>query len=124
MSYVQVECSFKVPAHLILAALNQIQSLSTLLLQVSMLQKMHPSFLVDSSASQCVSKVNISQLTVVFTDTSIKIEKAESRLKRPRGRPPKLSSEHSSSVYSVSKKNKHGEIIDLRYFRGLDCALG
>uniref|UniRef100_H3CBG9 E74-like factor 3 (ets domain transcription factor, epithelial-specific ) n=1 Tax=Tetraodon nigroviridis TaxID=99883 RepID=H3CBG9_TETNG len=64
-------------------------------------------FTSNSSASQCVSKVNISQLTVVFTGTSIKIEKAESRLKRPRGRPPKLSSEHSSSVYSVSKKNKH-----------------
>lgn len=46
--------------------------------------------------------------TVIFTDTFIKTEKAESRLTRPRGRPPKLS---SSSVYSVSKKSKHGENI-------------
>ncbi|KAM8757767.1 ETS-related transcription factor Elf-3 [Acanthopagrus schlegelii] len=37
----------------------------------------------------------------------IKTEKGESRLKRPRGRPPKLSREHSSSIYANSKKNKH-----------------
>lgn len=72
---------------------------------------MHPGFLVEGSVSQSVGKVNVWQLNVVFTDTFIKTEKAESRLKRPRGRPPKLSGEHSSSVYSVSKKSKHGEII-------------
>ncbi|XP_074504329.1 ETS-related transcription factor Elf-3 [Sebastes fasciatus] len=37
----------------------------------------------------------------------IKTEKGESRLKRPRGRPPKVSREHSSSIYDSPKKNKH-----------------
>ncbi|XP_034535179.1 ETS-related transcription factor Elf-3 [Notolabrus celidotus] len=37
----------------------------------------------------------------------IKTEKGESRLKRPRGRPPKASRENSSSFYENPKKNKH-----------------
>ncbi|XP_068567921.1 ETS-related transcription factor Elf-3 [Cebidichthys violaceus] len=37
----------------------------------------------------------------------IKTEKGESRLKRPRGRPPKVSREHSGSMYDNPKKNKH-----------------
>lgn len=37
----------------------------------------------------------------------IKPEKGESRLKRPRGRPPKVSREHSSNIYDNPKKNKH-----------------
>ncbi|KAK2914606.1 ETS-related transcription factor Elf-3 isoform X1 [Channa argus] len=39
--------------------------------------------------------------------THIKMEKVESRLKRPRGRPPKLSREHSNNMYDNPKKNKH-----------------
>ncbi|XP_051270985.1 ETS-related transcription factor Elf-3 isoform X1 [Dicentrarchus labrax] len=42
-----------------------------------------------------------------ISKVNIKTEKGESRLKRPRGRPPKLSREHSSSIYDSSKKNKH-----------------
>uniref|UniRef100_A0A4W6D3P8 E74-like factor 3 (ets domain transcription factor, epithelial-specific ) n=2 Tax=Lates calcarifer TaxID=8187 RepID=A0A4W6D3P8_LATCA len=37
----------------------------------------------------------------------IKTEKEESRLKRPRGRPPKISRERNSSIYDCPKKNKH-----------------
>uniref|UniRef100_A0A3P9JT17 E74-like factor 3 (ets domain transcription factor, epithelial-specific ) n=1 Tax=Oryzias latipes TaxID=8090 RepID=A0A3P9JT17_ORYLA len=37
----------------------------------------------------------------------IKTEERECRVKRPRGRPPKVSREHSSGLYSISKKNKH-----------------
>ncbi|XP_054473421.1 ETS-related transcription factor Elf-3 [Anoplopoma fimbria] len=37
----------------------------------------------------------------------IKTEKGASRLKRPRGRPPKVSREHTSSIYDNPKKNKH-----------------
>ncbi|XP_045885402.1 ETS-related transcription factor Elf-3 isoform X2 [Micropterus dolomieu] len=37
----------------------------------------------------------------------IKTEKGECRVKRPRGRPPKLNREHSSSIYDNPKKNKH-----------------
>ncbi|TNM89141.1 ETS-related transcription factor Elf-3 [Takifugu flavidus] len=43
----------------------------------------------------------------LISKSFIKTEKAESRLKRPRGRPPKLSGEHSSTVYAGSKKSKH-----------------
>ncbi|TKS71164.1 ETS-related transcription factor [Collichthys lucidus] len=43
----------------------------------------------------------------LISKVHIKTEKGESQLKRPRGRPPKLSREHSSSIYSSSKKNKH-----------------
>ncbi|KAM6946731.1 ETS-related transcription factor Elf-3 isoform 1-T1 [Lycodopsis pacificus] len=42
-----------------------------------------------------------------ITKVHIKTEKGESRLKRPRGRPPKLSREHSSSIYDNQKKKKH-----------------
>jgi len=38
----------------------------------------------------------------------IKKEEGESRLKRPRGRPPKLSREHSS-IYDNPRKNKYGK---------------
>lgn len=107
----QVECSSQVPGHLIPAAANQTQSLSTPRLWVSMLQIRPGIFPVEGSASRRVGEVNAWQLTAVLTDTFIKTEKPESRLKRPRGRPPKLNSEHSSSVYSVSRKSKHGEII-------------
>ncbi|XP_047440223.1 ETS-related transcription factor Elf-3 isoform X2 [Mugil cephalus] len=41
-----------------------------------------------------------------YSLTSIKAEKGESRLKRPRGRPPKVSREHGS-MYDNLKKNKH-----------------
>ncbi|KAM4625688.1 ETS-related transcription factor Elf-3 isoform 1-T3 [Polymixia lowei] len=37
----------------------------------------------------------------------IKTEKVESRVKRPRGRPPKLSRDHVSSFYENPKKSKH-----------------
>ncbi|XP_024125497.1 ETS-related transcription factor Elf-3 [Oryzias melastigma] len=37
----------------------------------------------------------------------IKTEDKECRVKRPRGRPPKVSREHNSGLYSISKKNKH-----------------
>ncbi|XP_029989279.1 ETS-related transcription factor Elf-3 [Sphaeramia orbicularis] len=37
----------------------------------------------------------------------IKSEKVESRLKRPRGRPPKTSREFSSTIYDSPKKSKH-----------------
>ncbi|XP_062272235.1 ETS-related transcription factor Elf-3 isoform X2 [Scomber scombrus] len=43
----------------------------------------------------------------LISKVHIKTEKGESRLKRPRGRPPKISREHSSSIYENSKKNKH-----------------
>lgn len=41
---------------------------------------------------------------------NVKTENGESRLKRPRGRPPKVSREHSS-FYDNPKKNKHGEAM-------------
>ncbi|XP_070758820.1 ETS-related transcription factor Elf-3 isoform X2 [Enoplosus armatus] len=43
----------------------------------------------------------------LISKVDIKTEKGESRLKRPRGRPPKVSREHSSSIYDNPKKNKH-----------------
>ncbi|XP_022074928.1 ETS-related transcription factor Elf-3 [Acanthochromis polyacanthus] len=43
----------------------------------------------------------------LISKVHIKTEKEESRLKRPRGRPPKTSREHSSSIYDNPKKNKH-----------------
>ncbi|XP_077385691.1 ETS-related transcription factor Elf-3 [Festucalex cinctus] len=42
----------------------------------------------------------------VISKTLIKKEKAESQIKRPRGRPPKVSRDHSNN-YDTSKKNKH-----------------
>ncbi|KAM7423424.1 hypothetical protein PAMA_011129 [Pampus argenteus] len=43
----------------------------------------------------------------MISKVHIKTEKGESRLKRPRGRPPKVSREHSSSIFNNPKKNKH-----------------
>uniref|UniRef100_UPI0037E96832 ETS-related transcription factor Elf-3 n=1 Tax=Semicossyphus pulcher TaxID=241346 RepID=UPI0037E96832 len=43
----------------------------------------------------------------VISKVHIKTEKEESRLKRPRGRPPKASREPSSSLYENPKKHKH-----------------
>ncbi|XP_068455153.1 ETS-related transcription factor Elf-3 [Clinocottus analis] len=43
----------------------------------------------------------------LISKTHIKTEKVECRLKRPRGRPPKVSREHAGSVFDNSKKNKH-----------------
>ncbi|XP_059185104.1 ETS-related transcription factor Elf-3 isoform X2 [Centropristis striata] len=43
----------------------------------------------------------------LISKVNIKTEKVESRLKRPRGRPPKVNREHSSSVYDHPKKIKH-----------------
>nr|XP_046235882.1 ETS-related transcription factor Elf-3 [Scatophagus argus] len=43
----------------------------------------------------------------LISKAHIKTEKGDSRLKRPRGRPPKLSGEHNSSIYASSKKSKH-----------------
>ncbi|XP_061543765.1 ETS-related transcription factor Elf-3 [Phycodurus eques] len=42
----------------------------------------------------------------VISKTLIKKERTESQIKRPRGRPPKVSREHSN-IYDPSKKNKH-----------------
>ncbi|XP_077458664.1 ETS-related transcription factor Elf-3 isoform X1 [Stigmatopora argus] len=42
----------------------------------------------------------------LISKTLIKKEKSESQIKRPRGRPPKVSREHSN-IYDPSKKNKH-----------------
>ncbi|XP_072239127.1 ETS-related transcription factor Elf-3 [Leuresthes tenuis] len=42
----------------------------------------------------------------LISKVHIKKEEGESRLKRPRGRPPKLSREHSS-IYDNPRKNKH-----------------
>lgn len=66
-------------------------------------------FAFHSLSSDSEIKVNVWQLTVVLTEMDIKTEKGESRLKRPRGRPPKVSREHSSSIYDNPKKSKHGE---------------
>lgn len=43
----------------------------------------------------------------LISKVHIKTEKGESRLKRPRGRPPKANREHNSSIYENPKKNKH-----------------
>ncbi|XP_023146867.1 ETS-related transcription factor Elf-3 isoform X1 [Amphiprion ocellaris] len=43
----------------------------------------------------------------LISKAHIKTEKDESRLKRPRGRPPKVSREHGSSMCDNPKKNKH-----------------
>ncbi|XP_029007914.1 ETS-related transcription factor Elf-3 isoform X2 [Betta splendens] len=43
----------------------------------------------------------------LISKAHVKSDKEESRLKRPRGRPPKLSREHNTSIYVHSKKNKH-----------------
>ncbi|XP_034724411.1 ETS-related transcription factor Elf-3 [Etheostoma cragini] len=44
----------------------------------------------------------------LISKANVKTEKGECRLKRPRGRPPKVSREHSSSsIYGSPKKNKH-----------------
>ncbi|XP_041837593.1 ETS-related transcription factor Elf-3 [Melanotaenia boesemani] len=42
-----------------------------------------------------------------FLKVHVKTEESESRVKRPRGRPPKVSRDHGSSIYDSSKKNKH-----------------
>ncbi|KAK1901272.1 ETS-related transcription factor Elf-3 [Dissostichus eleginoides] len=43
----------------------------------------------------------------LISKNHIKTEKGESRLKRPRGRPPKVSREHSCSIYENHKKKQH-----------------
>ncbi|XP_029288346.1 ETS-related transcription factor Elf-3 [Cottoperca gobio] len=43
----------------------------------------------------------------LISKTHIKTEKGESRLKRPRGRPPKVCREHSSSIYDNPKRKQH-----------------
>lgn len=43
----------------------------------------------------------------LISKVHIKTETEEIRLKRPRGRPPKISRDHSSSIYECPKKNKH-----------------
>ncbi|XP_028263047.1 ETS-related transcription factor Elf-3 isoform X2 [Parambassis ranga] len=43
----------------------------------------------------------------VISKMNVKTENGESRLKRPRGRPPKVSRDHNSSFYDNPKKNKH-----------------
>ncbi|XP_063767973.1 ETS-related transcription factor Elf-3 isoform X2 [Eleginops maclovinus] len=43
----------------------------------------------------------------LISKSHIKTEKGESRLKRPRGRPPKVSREHSCSIYENHKKKQH-----------------
>ncbi|XP_068598866.1 ETS-related transcription factor Elf-3 [Brachionichthys hirsutus] len=43
----------------------------------------------------------------LLSKVHIKTEKGDCQMKRPRGRPPKLSRGHSSSFYSGSKKSKH-----------------
>ncbi|XP_034388553.1 ETS-related transcription factor Elf-3 [Cyclopterus lumpus] len=43
----------------------------------------------------------------LISKANIKTENGESRLKRPRGRPPKVSREHTSSMFDTPKKNKH-----------------
>ncbi|KAM3622401.1 uncharacterized protein V6R79_024306 [Siganus canaliculatus] len=43
----------------------------------------------------------------LISKVHIKTEDRDCRVKRPRGRPPKLSREHSMSIYASSKKNKH-----------------
>ncbi|XP_071351118.1 ETS-related transcription factor Elf-3 isoform X2 [Trachinotus anak] len=43
----------------------------------------------------------------LISKAHIKTEKGECRLKRPRGRPPKVSREPGTSIYDNSKKNKH-----------------
>lgn len=62
-----------------------------------------------SAASAVWAEVNIWKLTVVLTEAQIKTEKGESRLKRPRGRPPKVCRENGSDIYDNPKKNKHGK---------------
>nr|XP_020455568.1 ETS-related transcription factor Elf-3 [Monopterus albus] len=43
----------------------------------------------------------------LISKVHIKTEKGDSRVKRPRGRPPKLSRQHSCNIYHSPKKNKH-----------------
>ncbi|XP_039979182.1 ETS-related transcription factor Elf-3 isoform X2 [Xiphias gladius] len=43
----------------------------------------------------------------LISKATVKTEKGESRLKRPRGRPPKVSRDNCSSLYDSPKKNKH-----------------
>ncbi|KAG7229543.1 hypothetical protein INR49_031967 [Caranx melampygus] len=43
----------------------------------------------------------------LISKAQIKTEKGESRLKRPRGRPPKVCRENGSDIYDNPKKNKH-----------------
>lgn len=43
-----------------------------------------------------------------MTEVHIKTEEEECCVKRPRGRPPKISREHGSSLYDNPKKSKHG----------------
>ncbi|XP_056292838.1 ETS-related transcription factor Elf-3 isoform X2 [Pseudoliparis swirei] len=43
----------------------------------------------------------------LISKANIKTEKGESRLKRPRGRPPKVSREHGGCMFDAPKKNKH-----------------
>nr|XP_057910931.1 ETS-related transcription factor Elf-3 [Doryrhamphus excisus] len=43
----------------------------------------------------------------MISKSLVKKEKVESQIKRPRGRPPKVSREHSSNIYELSKKTKH-----------------
>lgn len=54
-------------------------------------------------------EIHFWKVTISSTEVHIKPEKGESRLKRPRGRPPKVSREHSSNIYDNPKKNKHGK---------------
>uniref|UniRef100_A0A3P9Q4F0 E74-like factor 3 (ets domain transcription factor, epithelial-specific ) n=1 Tax=Poecilia reticulata TaxID=8081 RepID=A0A3P9Q4F0_POERE len=43
----------------------------------------------------------------VLTEVHIKTEDGDCRIKRPRGRPPKVNRGHSSSIYDNPKKSKH-----------------
>uniref|UniRef100_A0A096LZC0 E74-like factor 3 (ets domain transcription factor, epithelial-specific ) n=1 Tax=Poecilia formosa TaxID=48698 RepID=A0A096LZC0_POEFO len=42
-----------------------------------------------------------------YSEVHIKTEDGDCRIKRPRGRPPKVNRGHSSSIYDNPKKNKH-----------------
>uniref|UniRef100_A0A3Q0SGJ0 E74-like factor 3 (ets domain transcription factor, epithelial-specific ) n=1 Tax=Amphilophus citrinellus TaxID=61819 RepID=A0A3Q0SGJ0_AMPCI len=105
ISCIQLAClAFQALAHQSLAAVNLTQSSLTLQFQVSKQQEkkfcvlnyLHSTHLNKYLTTNCL-----------LTEVHIKPEKGESRLKRPRGRPPKISREHNSDIYDSPKKNKH-----------------
>ncbi|XP_069559330.1 ETS-related transcription factor Elf-3 [Brachyistius frenatus] len=62
----------------------------------------------NSGSSQSGSSESDLELSCPVTPkVHIKSEKGESRLKRPRGRPPKINRDHGTTIYDNPKKNKH-----------------
>lgn len=89
------------------AAANQ--TLSSTQCQVSMQAN-----LVSAFWSYGTVEIRRGKRLAVLTEVHIKTEDGDCRIKRPRGRPPKVNRGHSSRIYDNPKKSKHGTLSTLQ----------